>query len=162
MNIFASFIAWAGIVIGGLKTFFTKYVEPAIKVVESIKAVVDNPELDILVELTKSTTDEKLLTDLRNGLSFALAELQGATNCVTEPDLPSQVECFIAFIKAQPAMVQDSLFHKLASAVANNLNQVAGNAALPDHQVQTLVQVGYANLKATGAVVASTGSATGK
>jgi hypothetical protein len=152
---FSKILAFFAILIGDCKTFFKNYVEPALHVMETIKKILDNPELDFLAELSKTTKDEVLLGKIRNGLSFAIAELGAVCKCVDKPDLASQIECFIAFIKELPAALQNSFFHQAASLVANNIAAQDGVAMLPDHQIQTLVQIGYASLKNTGAVTNS-------
>lgn len=71
MSIFKKLFQW----IAGLLGLIRKYVTPAVLAVESLKLMINNPALDIITALTKTTQDDKWLKTIRQLLPEVLSKL---------------------------------------------------------------------------------------
>jgi hypothetical protein len=120
-------------------------VQPSLKAVNAIKAIVNNPALDLLTGLTKAEWDEKLLRQVRAGVDMMVQELSlpevttGSKKSVFE----KQVGDLASFIREQPTALRSALYAKTAAVVAKHLS---GNK-LTEAEADTLVQMAYAQSK---------------
>ena len=139
-------------IISSAKPCFDKYVRVGIKAMETVKNAIANPALDFLTELEKSITDTALYNNVLAAFPVALTKLGILTDCLDKPTPAEQITCFIKVVSNLPAIMQDSIYHKTAGLIANELAYQAGENPLPAHHIDTAVQIAYANDKASNPV----------
>lgn len=123
------------------------HIGPAVKVVDRIKALVNNPALDILTGLTKADWDEKLLRQIRNAVDDVVQGLHIPEVTAKGSVFQKQVGDLVAFIRDQPDTHRSAIYAKSASLIATHLS----GDKLTEAEADTLVQLAYVQQKAEAA-----------
>jgi hypothetical protein len=124
------------------------HIAPAVKVVNCLKAVVNNPALDILTGLTKNDWDEKLLRQIRTAVDDVVQGLNVPEVTTGKGSVFSkQVADLTAFIREQPDNHRSAIYAKSASLIASRLS----GGKLSEAEADTLVQLAYVQQKAESA-----------
>ena len=146
MKFFKKVGAWIERTFLNVKKFIKNNVTPAIKFVNGIKQVVDNPALDIIVALTATQLDNKVLSGLRAALSKAIDILEIQLECGSLESDTDKIQCYINWLRTLPKVQRNAMYAKTASLIA----QIhGGEDALKEHEVDLLVQLEYTENKIT-------------
>ena len=98
------------------------HVKPALRVVDALKAAINNPALDIITELTKTELDEVVLKKAREVLNDFANALHASKGLPAEGFRPSRANDLVLHLFEQPGPVQSAVYSKIASSVARKLS----------------------------------------
>lgn len=113
-------------------------IAPAVHVVNVLKAVVNNPALDLVTELTKTGIDDAVLKKLRVALNTIPAKLELS---------PTNGNELVTALRDMKPTMQNMVYSKTASLLAQSLT----GGKLTEAEADTLVQLAYAQHKAATA-----------
>jgi hypothetical protein len=117
-----------------LGDFFTKlfkgvmgsmriYVKPAVLIVEALKAAVESPAADVLVQLTKTPVDNVLLMQARRVLPEIFNMMQLTNGCLQAGHTNDEViQCAIAKIKLYHPNAQKGIWLEIAGHLSAALS----------------------------------------
>lgn len=148
MKFFKKVGAWFKRLFTNIKKFLKENVAPAVKFVNAIKTVVDNPALDVLVAFTKTDLDNKILAKLRQALSQAVDILEVQLECGSKGTDDEKIACYINWLRSLPKEQRNAMYAKTASIIARIQ---AGNTLLRNSQIDMLVQLEYTEQNITEA-----------
>lgn len=144
MKFFKKVRAWFQRLFVNIKKFLKENVAPAIKFVNAVKAVVDNPSLDFLVALSATKLDDKILAGLRQALSKAIDIMEVQLECGSKGTDLEKILCYINWLRSLPLEQRKAMYHKTASLIARIKG---GTEVLRASEVDLLVQLEYSESK---------------
>lgn len=143
MRFFKKVQAWFKLAFANTKKFIQKNVAPAIKIVNAIKTVVDNPLMDIAVALTATKIDDKALKALRVALVKAIDALEIQQECGALSTDAEKIACYINWVRSLPIAQRHAMYAKTAALTA----QYNSGNEYKEHEVDLLVQMEYSESK---------------
>ena len=143
MKFFKKVGNWFKLAFANTKKFIQKNVAPAIKIVNAIKTVVDNPLMDIAVALTATKIDDKALKLLRVALVKAIDALEIQQECGALETEAEKIACYIDWVRNLPINQRNAMYAKTAALTA----QFNNGEAYKEHEVDLLVQLEYSESK---------------
>lgn len=136
-------------IFGGLKkveAFLRDHVDDALDIANKIKALVDSPTTVILLGLLPDRLKdqaEKALAKIEPILDKTLTALGIGEDCLNKPTLVDRVACFVERLRELSPAMRSAMYQKFASTYT----KLASNTDQPDHIIDTMVQVRYADRK---------------
>jgi len=132
---------WLPLFFRNANVFIQTYIIPAINVVEAIKDVVANSS-DFKALLVKIYGDENAAEHALDFVTEAIKTLGIGAKCLEKPTPYEVVSCFIEHLKKQPKAVRRGIYSQLAAQIA----KATSGEDIADHEVNTLVNIGYTQL----------------
>ncbi len=121
--------------------------EPVVLFLEKIKEAVNNPALDVLVNLTSTPIDNDILLFLRQKLPWVIEQL-GVLNDYIGDD--TDVTAFVHHLQQNTPAYQQAMYHKTASLLAETiLQETGGKPEVKRYETDTLVQISFDRLQKT-------------
>jgi uncharacterized protein YaaR (DUF327 family) len=151
LKVLSSVWTWIQIIFRkkSVKEFVQEFVNPAISLVEAVKATIDNPKVDWLTSLTESDWDDNLIDRAEDILAKAIARLYDVKKWSEKnKELSNQeiIEKFFEKMRAEDKNVQSALLAKIASNIAYNQSRFTKKAP-KEFESDTLVAMTYAAKK---------------
>lgn len=140
MKFFKKIGAWFKRLFTNIKKVIDNSVEPAIRFLNVIKTVVDNPLTNLAVAATKNKFDDQALAFLRKHLSTAIDILEIKLECGSKGTDQERLECYINYLRTLPVEQRKALYAKTASIIAR---LTAGEVDLTGSDFDLLVQMKY-------------------
>jgi len=117
-----------------------KHVQPSIKTVQALKAIVDGPFVGRLVSLTPTHADDRFKKWLSETLEKAIVVLQASKAIDEAKTLDEKLQLLVQYIRTLSPSMRKGLYKRLAVEMAiasGNKTEVKG------HAVDLLVQLEY-------------------
>jgi hypothetical protein len=136
-------------IFGGLKkveAFLREHVDDALDIANKIKALVDSPATVILLKLLPDRLKdeaEKALAKIEPILDKTLTALGIGQDCLNKATLVDRVACFVERLRELSPAMRSAVYQKFASTYT----QIASSTDQPEHIVDTVVQIRYADRK---------------
>ena|SRR5687767_10912670 len=136
-------------IFGGLKkveAFLREYVDDALDIANKIKALVDSPTTVILLGLLPDRLKdqaEKALAKIEPILDKTLTALGIGEECLNKATLLEKVTCFIERLREMSPAMRSAVYQKFAST----FTKISSETDQPEHIVDTVVQIRYADRK---------------
>lgn len=136
-------------IFGGLKkveAFLREYVDDALDIANKIKALVDSPTTVILLGLLPDRLKDqaaKALAKIEPILDKTLTALGIGEDCLSKPTLLDRVACFVERLREMSPAMRSAVYQKFASTYT----KLASKTDQPEHIVDTVVQIRYADRK---------------
>lgn len=121
--------------------FLEEHIETALHITQGIKNFIDSPVADVLVHLTPTTADDKVLEKTRKALAVAVQKLSIIETCNEHENLEDKIKCWITEIGKQPVDVQNALIVKFGAIVAAELDNNKEAQHVYDSAVQSVYSV---------------------
>lgn len=102
--------------------FLENHVDEALAITTIIKNAIDNPIADILVKMTKTTTDDVVLEKMKTALSITVDKLAIVNACNEHEELEAKIQCWIKHIKLLPKDAQDAMLAKFGQVLTAQLD----------------------------------------
>lgn len=140
---------------GPVKAFVAEFVTPAIQLVNVVKAAVDNPKLELLVQLTETDIDDKIKDRAVDILSKAIQRMYNVKQWAEDTDdkekkkKPTDEQIlakFIEILRGEKSNVQSALLSKMASNIAYNQSRLQ-KPKVKEFEVDALTSMTYAAYK---------------
>ena len=128
MKILSSVWQFINLAFSYVSQHFANYVQPAITIIEAIKAATENHEGVFSAEDSTKELLSKVITTLR------LAQGNNPDELIAE---------LIDFLRQLPLEARNAMYHKLASAFAQAISPIA----IAEHEADLMVQVAYVKNK---------------
>lgn len=116
----------------------------ALKFVQGLKTVVDTPAMDIIDALIPSKIPAEIVAQLRAHLGTVIDLLQLQLECGKEATLEDKIACYLKYLRTCSPDMRDALYNKTASMLTHLM---AGKHQFTNAEVDTMVQLGYVQLK---------------
>ena len=121
-----------------LRNVILRYVNPAIQIVSLIAEVINDPKLDVVVQLTESEIDDKILAVLRK----VVKKLNVGKVIPQTAKTEEAVAAFVENTRKLPTDVQKAIYFKLASMLTKGIAKER-NWKLSNTEADTLTQLAY-------------------
>lgn len=122
-------------------SFLENNIDDALRITTVIKNIIENPIADVLVKLSKTDVDDKILEKSRMALRIAVDKLAIINECNQHEDLNDKLKCWIENIKLLPKDVQNAMLAKFAAIYAAQMDDNKYSQNVYDAAVQTVYSV---------------------
>jgi hypothetical protein len=126
--------------VAGAQKVLDEIVPVALQFVEGLKAVVDNPAMDIIDALIPSQIPAQIVAQLRAHLGTVIDLLQLEITCGKEATLEDKIACYLQYLRTCSPDMKDAIYHKTAAMLTQLM---AGQHQFTNAEVDTMVQIGY-------------------
>lgn len=126
------------------QNFIDNHIEPVLHFVQGLKAAVDSPAGDFVINLIPGKVDDAIVQALRTNLGEVITILQIRLDCSHEATNEDRIRCFIEHLRAQSPEMQSALYHRIASLLTR-INK--GEHTFTNAEIDAMIQLGYNNLK---------------
>jgi hypothetical protein len=133
--------------VAGTAKLLSELVPIALHFVQALKTVVDNPAMDIIDALIPSKLPAEIVAQLRAHLGTVIDLLQLQLTCGKEATLEDKIACYLQYLRTCSPDMKDAIYHKTASLLTQLM---AGKHQFTNSEVDTMVQLGYVQLKHVG------------
>lgn len=134
-------------IFGNLDKFLTDNVDEAINMVDAVKKVVDSGFVGVIVNLTPTQVDNKVLDKAKEYLDIAARKLQITNECASLATQEQRLACLVKALADASPNVRNALYLKLASLYTKAKALKEDNKVLATSDVDTLVQLRYKDVK---------------
>lgn len=108
----------------------------ALSITKLIKSFMDSEAIDLVVLLTKTTADDKLLKRTKDALIVSIDALSLVDNCKHAVTLEEKVKCFTEALAKFSPDVRDGILIKLANLLTAHLSGMKENQSYYDGVTQ--------------------------
>jgi hypothetical protein len=143
-KIFQAILNFVLIFWAGAKTYIKQNAIPAVTFLQVLKTISDSQSFDWLVVQSKTGVDDRVLGNLRTGLTTAIKILGFANENVNKTD-KEIAKSFFEEINKLPDLQRSAILHKASTIIAENLGT---NKVFKEYVIDFLLQLAYCKIKA--------------
>lgn len=152
LKVLASVWTWFKFVFkkADVKQFAEDIIDPAINIVQAVKAAIESDTVDWLVNLTPTDRDNKFIDRAEDMLAKAIKRLYDVKKWGEDQGELSAAEIIKIFIdkmKEEDKNVQNALLSKVASNIGFNESRFKGKFTPKEFEIDTLTAMRYADRK---------------